>query len=223
MFGTRSGGAGTSARWLRCAPPRWSGAPRAVVEAAEAAAPEESTAGIAWFGYDAPQIIPEAAFEGYADDAQPHLRTFQEGLRATHEGPPSHNTVLAHSYGTTVVGHTARDGALDADALVFAGSPGDGVDHVDQLHRPPATVHSTTTDNDEIALTNIRPNSPDGDPVADAMGTTLDAHGRDPSSPEFGAEVFRADPEGGHSDYWTRGNASLDSFGLIAVGKEPTR
>jgi hypothetical protein len=155
----------------------------AVVAAAVAAAPEESTAGIAWFGYDAPQIIPEAALEGYADDAQPHLRTLQESLRATHEGPPSHNTVLAHSYGTTVVGHTARDGALDADALVFAGSPRVGVDHVDQLHRPTATVYSTTSENDEIALTNIRPSSPDGDPIADAMGTTLDAHGRDPSSP----------------------------------------
>lgn len=198
----------------------------AVVQSAQRADASATTVGVTWYDYDAPQsLYTDAPREVFADEARPHLRSFQEGLRATHDGDPSHNTVIAHSYGTTVVGHTARDGGLDADALVFAGSPGVGVEHVSELNRPPGTVYSTTSANDEIAIANLRWESPDGNPIADALGRSLDAHGRDPSSADFGAEVFAADPAGGHSDYWTningRDNPALDSFGRIAVGKEP--
>jgi hypothetical protein len=81
----------------------------AILDIAREAAPGESTVGVTWFGYDAPQsLYTDAPREVFADEAQPHLRSFQEGLCATHNGEPSHNTVLAHSYGTTVVGHTGR-------------------------------------------------------------------------------------------------------------------
>lgn len=46
-----------------------------------------------------------------------------------------------------------------------------------------------------------------------------------PQQHEFGAIVFRADPNGGHSQYWTdldgQPNPALVSFGRIAVGMEP--
>lgn len=181
--------------------------------AARNAASDESTAVIAWDGYEAPQsILPDAADSGYADEAEPLLRDFQDGLRASHDGPPSHNTILGHSYGTTVIGQTARDGRLDADALVFAGSPGSGVLHVSQLHRPDGTVYSTTADADPILWTH----SP-------LLGYNADRLGADPSDPRFGAHVFRSNPEAGHSDYWREDNPSLKSFGRIATGQEPTQ
>ncbi len=183
----------------------------AVADSADLAATSGRTAVIAWDGYDAPQsIIPDAAQGHYADDAEPLLRSFQQGLRATHVGPTSRNTVLGHSYGSTVVGHTARDGTLDADAIVFAGSPGVGVRDVRGLRRPPGTVYSTTGAADPIEITH-----------AWWLGPADDALGSDPSDPRFGAHVFLADPHGGHSDYWNRGNPALRSFGRIAIGLEP--
>ncbi len=183
----------------------------AMADVATVAAPSQSTAVVAWDGYEAPQsILPDAARTRFADAAEPLLRSFQDGLRATHTGPVSRNTVLGHSYGSTVVGHTARDGALDADALVFAGSPGVGVGSVRGLHRPPGTVYSTTAAADPIEITH-----------SVWLGSADNALGTDPSDPRFGAHVFLADPHGGHSDYWNRGNPSLSSFGLIATGQEP--
>jgi hypothetical protein len=119
-------------------------------------------------------------------------------------------THAARVDGSTVVGQTARDQPLNADALIFAGSPGVGVEHVEGLHRPPGTVYSTTSDADIIGWTH----SP-------LIGVFDDELGRDPSAPEFGAHVFHADPAGDHGAYWNTGNPSLRSFGLIAVGKEP--
>src|SRR5256885_2058344 len=79
---------------------------RMLASATKAGSP--STSVITWIGYDAPQSIPSAASESYAEGAKKDLDRFQDGLRATHEGPPSHNTVLGHSYGSTVIGHTAH-------------------------------------------------------------------------------------------------------------------
>jgi Alpha/beta hydrolase len=202
---------GTSARLETI--PGEIGRAEAMADSAQSSAPSQSTAVIAWNGYDAPQsILPDAAEGRFADAAEPLLRSFQDGLRATHAGPASRNTVVGHSYGSTVIGHTARDGALDADALVFAGSPGVGVDDVSGLDRPPGTVYSTTAAADPIEITH----SPVLGPVDDALGA-------DPSNPRFGAHVFLADPGGGHSDYWNLGNPSLSSFGRIATGQAPVR
>jgi Alpha/beta hydrolase len=58
-----------------------------------------STSVITWIGYDAPQdVIPDASSDKYALGAEKDLQRFQDGLRATHDGPPSHNTVIGHSY-----------------------------------------------------------------------------------------------------------------------------
>ncbi|WP_239154134.1 alpha/beta hydrolase [Amycolatopsis sp. FDAARGOS 1241] len=81
-----------------------------------------------WVGYDAPGELWDAASESYADNGKAGLSRFEDGLRASHGGSQSHNTMLGHSYGTTVVGHAARDGGLNADDLVFVASPGAGVD-----------------------------------------------------------------------------------------------
>ncbi|WP_116243838.1 alpha/beta hydrolase [Nocardiopsis sp. FIRDI 009] len=183
----------------------------ALLEAATDASESGDHAVISWIGYDAPSVT-EAAFAGRAEGAVDELSSFQDGLRATHENTsPSHNTVIGHSYGTTVVGHTAQsDGGLDADEIVMVGSPGANADHVSELGFAPENVHVSTAENDGI--TNF-------------TGFT---HGPDPTEPDFGATGFASDPgsEGGqfplgdaHSEYFDRNSSSLEYMGQVIAGK----
>lgn len=188
-----------------------------------------STSTIAWIGYDAPQsIFPEAGSESYAEGARKDLDRFQDGLRATHEGQRSHNVVLGHSYGTTVVGHAAHHERLDVDGVVLLGSPGLGweVGNAKDLNLPPEHVYATTAENDSIKNTNI----PDSynDPVSQAA----DPLGRDPADPRFGGQVFTSSPgtPGGilgsgtgeaHSQYWDQDKLALPNIGKIIAGQRP--
>jgi len=227
-----------------------------MVDSARAADPSESTAAIVWVGYDAPQDVvntelghlgDDAISDQYAVGARDGLDRFQDGLRVTHEGQPSHNTVLGHSYGTTVVGYTARDRGLDADEVIFVGSPGVGVEHARDLGIPPEHVWSSTARNDPIQY-----GYDVGDLVRAGIGLDPDVdlvHGANPSGPDFGGQVFHSDPGdplvrwewerhgpfGGipvpvphiganaHSQYWDPGSASLENIGQIIVGNRPTR
>jgi hypothetical protein len=202
---------------------------RAELVAARAAqlGPDHRTAAIAWLGYDAPDG-PAAAGAGAAHDAEPALDRFQDGLRATHEGERSHNTVLGHSYGTLAAGVTARDAGLDADDLVFVGSPGAGVDRAGELGLPAGHVWSSTAASDPVqrfapgfgqiiadGLANLRhPFS--FHHYGDARPDVLLWHGRNPSADGFGAHVFTSDPEGGHGGYWQ--GSGLDNLARITLG-----
>ncbi|HEY0640881.1 MAG TPA: alpha/beta hydrolase [Pseudonocardiaceae bacterium] len=225
-----------------------------MVDSARAADPSESTSAIVWVGYEAPQSIintdlgelgQDATNDRYAEAARDDLDRFQDGLRVTHEGERSHNTVLGHSYGSTVVGYTARDNGLDADELIFVGSPGVGVDNASQLGVDPRHVWSSTAANDPIQYGyNF------GDLVQYGLGLDPQAdliHGANPSRAEFGGQVFASDPgdplvrwtwEGpgpfdvipvphfsanAHSQYWDPGSASLENMGQIITGNRPTR
>ncbi|MEU6644194.1 alpha/beta hydrolase [Saccharomonospora sp. NPDC046836] len=200
-----------------------------------------STAVITWLGYDAPDSILDAASESYADNGRGALAGFTDGLRATHEGPPSHNTVIGHSYGTTLIGHAASDGGLNTDDLVFVGSPGVGVDDVSQLKLDGVDqadigkrVHSTVAEHDIIRLANIEVVPPGAGEFPGYGQEPIDiAHGPDPTDPDFGGQVFTSDPgtEGpvylgglsgaAHSEYWNLRSTSLTNMGRIIAG-EPT-
>ncbi|AXB47079.1 alpha/beta hydrolase [Amycolatopsis albispora] len=169
----------------------------------------ESTSVITWLGYDAPDTIPHATSQDYASDARQDLDSFHDGLRVTHEaGGPSHNTVIGHSYGSTVIGHAARDLDLDVDKMVFVGSPGVGVDNASELNIDPGDVYATTAREDIIRL------------------TPEFIHGNHPVDDDFGAREFQSDPgtdgvSGNvktHSAYWDDGNKSLTNLGHIIVG-----
>ncbi|OKI19158.1 hypothetical protein A6A08_05130 [Nocardiopsis sp. TSRI0078] len=167
---------------------------------------------IAWIGYDTPKNAG-AASPTYAENATDPLSSFQEGLRATHEGEPSNNTVIGHSYGTTVVGHTAQSaGGIDADELVFVGSPGVNADHVSELGFDPDDVHASTAANDNISF------------------TTGSVHGEDPTSEEFGATQFPSNtgsefeiknfPLGAaHSEYFKVDSKSWAYMGEVIAGQ----
>ncbi len=225
-----------------------------MVDSARAADPSETTSAIVWIGYDAPQDIintdlgqlgQDATNDRYAEAARADLDRFQDGLRVTQEGDRSHNTVLGHSYGSTVVGYTARDNGLDADELIFVGSPGVGVDNASQLGIDPGHVWSSTARNDPIQY-----GYDFGDLVQAGIGLDPQVdlvHGANPSSANFGGQVFASDPgdplvrwtwEGpgpfdvipvphfsanAHSQYWDPGSASLENMGQIITGNRPTR
>jgi len=225
-----------------------------MVDSARAADPSESTSAIVWVGYDAPQDIintdlghlgDDATSDQYAEAARDDLDRFQDGLRVTNEGDRSHNTVLGHSYGSTVVGYTARDNGLDVDGLIFVGSPGVGVDNASQLGIDPGHVWSSTASNDPIQY-----GYDFGDLVQAGIGLDPQVdlvHGANPSTAGFGGQVFASDPgdplvrwtwEGpgpfnvvpvphfsanAHSQYWDPGSASLENMGQIITGNRPTR
>ncbi|SFP20048.1 alpha/beta hydrolase [Amycolatopsis rubida] len=183
-----------------------------------------STSVITWVGYDAPQsIVPDAASTGFANNAEHPLRDFQGGLGAAHHGPMN-STVIGHSYGTTVVGQTARDLGLPANNVVMVASPGVGVDHANQLHldgipqdQVGQHVYSTKSVTDPIpALTNF-----DG---PDIGLDNVDPLGPDPTTDWFGGQTFNSDagnPLTSHSDYWQDRSSSLRSMGNIIAGNKP--
>jgi hypothetical protein len=199
-------------------------ADRMVKEAHQAGA--KSTCVVTWLGYNPPQNLAEAAHMSYAEHAKGKLDSFENGLRVTHDGAPSHNTVIGHSYGTTVIGQAAYGrNTLNADDVVFVASPGlgYGVNEASDLHLtdiPPEQVgqhiHATVALFDAIHLTNGL------DPI---LGPT-------PVNPLFGGETFDSDPGhpgvwGGfskevHSEYWKPGSDSLRAMGQIIANKPVT-
>ncbi|MEV6949211.1 alpha/beta hydrolase [Streptomyces sp. NPDC051172] len=177
--------------------------------AAEQQSKGESVAMITWLGYDAPEAsltdFNSVGGTGRAEDAAPDLRQFVAGTHASHDGSPSHTTVIGHSYGTTVVG-AAASGAngLGADDVVAVGSPGMTVDHASDLQMDPEHVWIGTAEDDSIAN--------------NTAGYTL---GRNPTIEMFGGNNIEVDTHG-HSGYWDKGSQSLANQGAIIAGKQPT-
>ncbi|MFF3596631.1 alpha/beta hydrolase [Kitasatospora indigofera] len=171
---------------------------------------KKTTATITWTGYDAPQeIVPGALFGQNALDARDDLHNFQTGLRATHEGVPSNNTIMGHSYGSAVVGMAMRDRGLPVDSAVFVGSPGVGVDNIKELQIDPSRVFVARGDKDTVA------------PWAEGIGGSGGIYGADPADPAFGATVVPTSPGTDHGHYWNENSASWKAFGRIATGGRP--
>ncbi|WKE70196.1 alpha/beta hydrolase [Streptomyces sp. WP-1] len=181
-----------------------------VWHAASDEADGKSVSTITWLGYDAPDSVwKDAPFEHYAYDGAPAFDTFLAGLDTSHTGDTDpHRTVIAHSYGTTLVGAAAQKGHVSADDLVFAGSPGVKVSDADELDVPKGHVWNEEADGDLV-------------PDIGRWG-----HGGDgfiiPSDPHFGANQMTTDTEG-HSGYWDETShgpsQSLKNQALVVVGK----
>ncbi|GID26472.1 alpha/beta hydrolase [Paractinoplanes brasiliensis] len=201
---------------------------RVAVRAAEVR-PAVSTSAIMWLDYDAPDFVDEAASARRAEAGAPALRHFQEGLRAAHEGPPARQVVLGHSYGSLVVGKAAA-GGLDADSVVFVGSPGVGVDSARDLRVPSGEVWSSTSRSDVIQYVAVSPASLVRDVGTAAAVPGIGAlmafgrpesdlwFGHNPSDPAFGAHAFAGAPGGGHVGYWEPGSPSLETLTAITLG-----
>ena len=171
-----------------------------------------------WMGYDRPMDLSRAAFPQPADGGADRLDAFENGQRASHVGAASIDTVVGHSYGSTVVGAAASRGHhLDADNVIAVGSPGMLVDRADRLDlRTHGNVYVMRAENDAISMGGI------------LTEWTL---GADPAAPRFGARHLAADPGpagpfglhsiGAHSSYWLDGNTALKNFGAVIAGLPP--
>jgi hypothetical protein len=189
--------------------------------------PSRTTASIVWLGYDAPDGVADAASPSYAERGFGDLRNFQSGLRATHDGPPSHNTVIGHSYGSTTVGFAAHErpwfvfdrSSFAANDLIFVGSPGVGADSASDLHIQGGhnNVWASTGAHDPIHIS-------DGI-VPDILTNPYSMpFGTDPDSREFGGRQFTSGDGPwnlgeAHSAYWDLGNPARDNIALIVTGQ----
>jgi hypothetical protein len=185
---------------------------------AAAKADSPSTAVISWVGYDAPDdVMPDAMSGSYAEDARKDLDRFQDGLRETHQGEPSHNTMIGHSYGTTVVGFAARDEHLDVDDIVFVASPGVGVNQANELGIPAERVHVTVDAHDPIQLAPVHGIEPQNFDDADVFSSGPSEPGKSTEGPWYKAG-YNSDA---HSMYWDPGNKALNNMGRVIAG-QPT-
>jgi hypothetical protein len=171
-----------------------------------------------WMGYDRPMNLGQAGYPGFATDGGAGLAAFQDGIRASHEGTRSANTVVGHSYGSTVVGAAASGGnELPVDNVIAVGSPGMLVDHAGDL--------------DLDAGADVYSMRARFDPINIATGLTL---GPSPTTENFGAIRLEAAPGPNtgppildlpsvqaHSSYWDQGNPALLNMGAIIAGKPP--
>ncbi|MCX4581830.1 alpha/beta hydrolase [Streptomyces sp. NBC_01481] len=210
---------------------------RAVALQAEAERQDgaHSTASIVWLGYDAPQgIMTDATETKWADNAKEPLGNFIQGIEeANHRDSGVNQTLMGHSYGSLVVGETmSMHIDLPVDNAIMVGSPGVGVDHAKDLNIPPNHVFAATAQND---LINAAP--PPAGPLAPlnpkAYMEFFDdhsiVHGTDPTSDDFGGQVFKV-PDGklpgkdwemmpAHSQYWDE--KPLGSLAKIVTGGRP--
>ncbi|UEA50378.1 alpha/beta hydrolase family protein [Mycobacteroides abscessus] len=176
-----------------------------------------------WLGYDRPMsVVTEAPWPSYAHNGAGALDSFEDGMRASHLGPPSLDTVIGHSYGTTLVGGAASGGHhLSADNIVAVASPGMLVDHAKDL--------SINSGGSVFVMTDPH------DPIAPANLFTQFTLGPDPTSADFGGTALYAGtnlgigPEKGfpslaaHSGYWTPGTPALANLGAVIAGVPPPR
>lgn len=101
----------------------------------------EKAATVAWLGYDAPadNTVLSVVGTGLAEQGAKRLTSFVEGMQSTHalhgNQRDSHLTLIGHSYGSTTSGMAAahvKPGIVDD--LVLFGSPGSGVQSVDEYN-----------------------------------------------------------------------------------------
>lgn len=157
---------------------------------------------IVWLGYDAPDGLWAARKGSYAAEGAEDLRSFTEGLRESSQNPDARVTIIGHSYGSTVIGHadSLEGRGLAVDDIVVMGSPGLGVNSVDELHIDGGSFWAGMADNDSIRFT------PRG------------IHGTNPVNEGYGGQRIDTGDASGHSGYWEPGSESLRNQAYIMTG-----
>lgn len=120
-----------------------------------------------WFGYDAPQGLIDGMDNGYAERGAGSLDSFQDALRATHVGSPSHNTGVPkadahdHVYATVAAGDfisvTAGVNGPDPTGLSFGATTFTSTPHSVPIIGVDVTggVHGSYWDDKNAALRNL--------------------------------------------------------------------
>ncbi|NGO70462.1 alpha/beta hydrolase [Streptomyces boncukensis] len=169
-------------------------------------APGKNVSVISWFDYNAPDTIPQATSGSYAEKAGPRLQNFLEGAEAAQPGS-SHTTVMGHSYGSTVIGESAKHHRIPADDIVVAGSPGMQVGHARDLGVGTDRVWAMGAGAFDDRVVRY------GGKLV-GLGEELTI----PTDENFGGKIMKSD-SGGHSGFWDENSQSLRNQAAVITGK----
>jgi hypothetical protein len=165
----------------------------------------QTTAAVAWMGYDAPSlltVLDDDAAEAGADLLAADVMAVQAARSVL-----PHLTVIGHSYGSTTAGTALRDHVTGVDDAVLVGSPGANVEHVSALHVPAGHVFVGASSRDPVSY--------------------ADRFGLDPTHERFGAVRFQAEDVtrnswrldlDDHSKYFEPKTESMSNILHIVVG-----
>jgi hypothetical protein len=167
-----------------------------------------------WMGYDRPMDLLQAASPDRAINGGAALATYLDGMHASHVGPAAIDTVIGHSYGSTLVGGAATGGNhLAADNVIAVGSPGMLAQHASDLSlETGAHVFASRAENDVIGVVTYATLGPD--PMARQFGGIPFEAAPGPASSPLGLPSVAA-----HSSYWDEGKPALINMGRIIAGQ----
>ena len=208
-------------------------------QTAHAGVDPNNVATISYLGYVAPKNDGfnniQAADIGYANRAAPVLARFEEGLRANAEANHHKftNTLVTHSYGSTTGGKAAALMAPGTiDRLILTGSPGGGVDSIDEYNVPREHVYESSIPEGD-AVQGIGPDAYYGknprhlEGITHLSGDATDAKDYWHLLPEdvghharFGNALAHAIAN--HMLYFEDGTRTSQDFANIVAGGNPT-
>ena len=210
-------------------------------QAGQAGVDPHKVATISYLGYVAPKNsvhdlgILQAADIDYANEGAPKIARFMEGLRASGNanGHSFTNTLLTHSYGSTTGGKAMTQVAKGVvDNLIMCGSPGSGVQSIDQYNIPRGHVYESSTHSGDM-VQDIGFDSTFGrDPkklegITHLSGDVSDTKDnrqllREYPNPKFEGTAASHHPISNHSAYFDHHTRAFRDFTHVMLGKEPT-
>ena len=153
------------------------------------------------YGYDAPDRLLSGTSSGAAHTAGPQLREFLADVDQRY--PNHHVTVVGYSYGSVVVGNAASgETPMRADDVLFVGSPGTGLDSVDEMN--------LRGDNPQVHAARRAL-----DPVSGMAYSNGGLFGVNPAAPTFGAQPWPGTGMRDHSGFFDD-KAYLNGFAELA-------
>ena len=200
-----------------------------------------NVATISYLGYVAPKNsfhdlgIFQAADIDYAKEGAPKIARFMEGLRA-HGNANNHtflNTLATHSYGSTAGGIAATQTAPGTiDRLILTGSPGSGVQSIDQYNVPKGHVYESSAYAGDMVegLGTDRSYGKNPQKLEGMSHISGDVSDTDLNrrlfrifpNPKFEATSTSFHPLSNHSEYFKEGSRAAEDIAHILAGKSPT-
>lgn len=178
------------------------------------------TAVVMWSGYDAPDTAADPGMYEpiMARTGGQALAADVNALAVTHQGPPTHITVVGHSYGSTTVADAAAEFGMHADDVVLVGSPGTDLARAaaDFHLSPGGHLYVGDASHDQVSWFGE-------DTIKTPFGGI--GLGQDPAMDGYGSVRFKAEVPGyslnpfyEHSHYFDLGSESLFSIGDVVSG-----
>ncbi|ORW89126.1 hypothetical protein AWB92_21655 [Mycobacterium sp. IEC1808] len=181
------------------------------------------TAVVTWIGYDAPNnwFDPGLREVEMARQGARVLAADVNALAVTHEGAPTHMTVIGHSYGSTLVADAAAAFGMHANDVVLIGSPGtDLAQSASDFHLPQGGhLYVGAASGDAVTWLPAHVTGPG------LIGVNFGGLGNDPAVDGYGSTRFKAEVAGNsinpafdHLHYFDDGSESLFSMSDVVSG-----